>query len=97
MIGVGNISVKGGGPVSPHKDHQKGLDVDFRLLRKDGAKIGVTFRDPNYSRPRTQELVNVIRGNLILPVVKVFFNDTLVTGVEPLIGHDDHLHVRFKK
>ncbi|WP_373526269.1 serine protease [Nostoc sp.] len=97
LIGVGNISVKGGGPVSPHKDHQKGLDVDFRLLRKDGAKIGVTFRDPNYSRPRTQELVNVIRGNLILPVVKIFFNDTLVTGVEPLIGHDDHLHVRFKK
>ncbi|SBO41998.1 penicillin-insensitive murein endopeptidase [Cyanobium sp. NIES-981] len=29
VIGIGNISKNGGGPVPPHKSHQTGLDVDF--------------------------------------------------------------------
>ncbi len=95
LIGVGNISLKGGGLMPPHKSHQTGLDVDFRLLRKDGARIGVTFRDPAYSRKRTQELVNVIRANGVLQVKLILFNDPSVKGVEPWPRHDDHLHVRF--
>ncbi|MEW6498100.1 MAG: penicillin-insensitive murein endopeptidase [Cyanobacteriota bacterium] len=95
LIGVGNISLEGGGFMSPHKSHQTGLDVDFRLLRKDGARVGVTFQNPAYSRKRTQELVNVIRANGVLQVKLILFNDPSVKGVEPSSGHDNHLHVRF--
>lgn len=97
LIGVGNISKNGGGPVPPHSSHQTGLDVDFRLLRKDGAKIGITFRAPNYSLARTQDLVNTILGNSVLSVKLILCNDDRLKGVQPWPGHDDHLHVRFKK
>ena len=97
LIGVGNISKKGGGPVPPHSSHQTGLDVDFRLLRTDGARIGITFRSPSYSRSRTQELVNIILSNPILKVKLILCNDNKLKGVQPWPGHDDHLHVRFIK
>jgi endonuclease G len=97
VIGVGNISKKGGGPVPPHTSHQTGLDVDFRILRTDGARIGITFQSPSYSRTRTQALVNTILSNPILRVKVILFNDNKVQGVQPWPGHDDHLHVRFIK
>ena len=96
LIGIGNISLKGGGPMDPHRSHQTGLDVDFRLLRSDGARVGVRYQDPAYSRSRTQALVNTIRANSVLPVQLILFNDPHVTGVQPAPGHDDHLHVRFR-
>jgi N-acetylmuramoyl-L-alanine amidase/Penicillin-insensitive murein endopeptidase len=95
LIGIGNISLNGGGVMPPHKSHQKGLDVDFRLLRKDGARIGVAYQSPSYSRSRTQQLVDTIRDNSVLDVDLILFNDPNVMGVEPWAGHDDHLHVRF--
>jgi V8-like Glu-specific endopeptidase len=97
LIGVGNISKQGGGPVPPHSSHQTGLDVDFRLLRTDGARIGITFRSPSYSRTRTQALVNTIRSNPILQVKLILCNDDRLQGVQPWPGHDDHLHVRFQR
>jgi len=97
VIGIGNISKNGGGPVLPHKSHQTGLDVDFRLLRTDGARIGITFRDPNYSLSRTQKLINTILKNSLLSVKLILCNDNNLKGVQPWPGHDDHLHVRFSK
>lgn len=97
LIGVGNISKNGGGPVPPHSSHQTGLDVDFRLLRSDGARIGITFRDGSYSRSRTQALVNAILSNPVLRVKLILCNDNNLKGVQPWPGHDDHLHVRFMR
>jgi len=97
LIGIGNISKNGGGPVPPHRSHQTGLDVDFRLLRTDGARIGITFRSPSYSLARTQDLVDTILNNSVLSVTRILCNDDKLKGVEPWPGHDDHLHVRFKK
>jgi endonuclease G len=97
LIGVGNISKNGGGPIPPHRSHQTGLDVDFRLLRTDGARIGITFRSASYSLARTQDLVNTILNNSVLSVKRILCNDDKLKGVEPWPGHDDHLHVRFKK
>jgi hypothetical protein len=96
LIGIGNISLKNGGPMYPHVSHQTGVDVDFQLLRSDGARVGVRYQDRAYSRSRTQALVNTIRANLVLPVQLILFNDPHVTGVRPWQGHDDHLHVRFR-
>jgi hypothetical protein len=94
-IGVGDISRKGGGKMAPHVSHDRGVDVDLRLVRSDGKELPVTFRDRAYSRALTQALVDAIRANPIAPVKVIYFNDPSVTGVRPWPGHDNHLHVRF--
>jgi hypothetical protein len=43
----------------------------------------------------TQQLVNLIRANKVMPVTSILFTDRQVTGVSPWTGHDNHLHVRF--
>ena len=94
-IGVGNISLQGGGVMPPHKSHQKGIDIDLRLVASTAREIGMTWRSPEYSRERTQALVNLIRNNSGLNVRTILFNDPNVKGVAPWEGHEDHLHVSF--
>lgn len=94
-IEIGDISFQGGGPMPRHKSHQRGVDIDIRLIRNDGREGGTNFRAANYSRSLTQELVNLIRANGLLTVKYVFFNDPSVRGVTDQSGHDNHLHVRF--
>lgn len=94
-IGIGDISLKGGGPMPGHASHQKGVDIDIRLVRNDGQEAPVTYKQAGYSRALTQELVNLIRSNGVLSVQYIFFNDPQVTGVQKWPNHDDHLHVRF--
>ncbi|MBA2592301.1 MAG: penicillin-insensitive murein endopeptidase [Gammaproteobacteria bacterium] len=94
-IGIGDISVHGGGPMRGHKSHQKGVDVDIRLMRNDGREKPTEYQSPQYSRALTQELINLIRANGILGVRYIFFNDPRATGVKPWPNHDNHLHVRF--
>jgi hypothetical protein len=94
-IGIGDISFRGGGKMSPHVSHDKGVDADLRLVRADGKEAPVTYRDAAYSRELTQALVDTIRANGVLAVKYIFFNDPAVKGVQPWKGHDDHLHVRF--
>jgi Penicillin-insensitive murein endopeptidase len=92
---VGDISLRGGGPMPPHKSHQTGLDVDIRPLRGDAREAPVRHDDAAYSRPLTQQLVDTIRGNPAARVGFIFFNDPQVKGVRPWPGHENHLHVRF--
>lgn len=94
-IGIGDISFRCGGLMPPHVSHQKGKDADIRLIRNDGREEGTVYTSSTYSRPLTQELVNLIRANPIARVQYIFFNDPSVTGVKPWPGHDNHLHVRF--
>jgi murein endopeptidase len=94
-IGISDISFQGGGYMPPHKSHQKGVDIDIRLIRNDGVESGTRYQNREYSRTLTQELVNLIRANSVLSVRYIFFNDPQVQGVKKQSGHDDHLHVRF--
>jgi peptidoglycan hydrolase-like protein with peptidoglycan-binding domain len=94
-IGIGDISFKGGGKMSPHVSHQKGIDADIRLMRTDGAREGTTYKSPSYSRTLTQQLVDMIRSNDVLRVQFILNNDPQIHGVKEWHGHDDHLHVRF--
>ncbi|MDQ3654922.1 MAG: penicillin-insensitive murein endopeptidase [Chloroflexota bacterium] len=94
-IGVGDISLRGGGPIRGHVSHQRGLDVDIRLIRGDGREAGVRYQDAAYSRELTQDLTRRIHGNGVLRVQYIFFNDPSVSGVRRWPNHDDHLHVRF--
>jgi peptidoglycan hydrolase-like protein with peptidoglycan-binding domain len=96
-IQIGDISRRGGGPMAPHSSHQRGIDVDMRPMRSDGAEAAVRWDNPAaYSRALTREMVQLIRANN--QGVSVFFNDpTLISEglTRRLAGHDDHLHVRF--
>lgn len=94
-IGIGDISFMNGGTMPPHKSHQKGVDVDIRPVRNDGKEGSTNYQFYNYSRTLTQNLVDFIRDNGILPVRYVFFNDPSVSGVTKELGHDNHLHIRF--
>lgn len=94
-IGIGDISLHGGGRMPGHASHQKGVDVDIRIVRNDGREEPANYKHSTYSRTLTQELVNLIRANGVLRVQYIFFNDPKVSGVQTWPNHDDHLHVRF--
>jgi len=95
-LGIGGLSLRGGGPIWGHCSHQCGIDVDLRPLRPDGLEGHVRWDDPPaYSRALTQELVDRIRHNGVLRVQFVFFNDPALRGVRRQANHDDHLHGRF--
>ncbi|MGW3247797.1 penicillin-insensitive murein endopeptidase [Streptomyces sp. NPDC001070] len=94
-IGIGDISLRGGGPTPAHRSHRLGLDVDIRPLRADGQEIPVRRGQTGYSRPLTQELVDRLRAGRILVPRVVLFNDPEVRDVRPRPGHDNHLHVSY--
>ena len=93
-IGIGDISLRGGGDISGHASHEKGIDVDIRPLTNNGAESPTTYQNSNYSRELTQELCDLIHANGKLAVQFIFFNDPNVESVRPYQGHDNHLHVR---
>ncbi|MEU6114371.1 penicillin-insensitive murein endopeptidase [Streptomyces sp. NPDC047117] len=94
-IGIGDIGLRGGGPITGHGSHRLGLDVDIRPLRDDGREAPVVQGHPGYSRALTQELVDRLRANGVLRVHFILFNDPGVRGVQRWDNHDNHLHVRF--
>ncbi len=94
-VGIGDMSYEKGGPMNPHRSHQKGVDVDLRPLRSDGKNIPVYITSPDYSRERTAKIVEVLRKDA--NVRSILFNDREIKGVVTWAGHDNHLHVSFKK
>ncbi len=102
-VGVGDLSVRGGGDFGPevgggigHASHQNGLDVDVYYPLRGGAErapLSVGEVDVGLA----QDLVDrfVAAG-----AVTVFVGPNLpLTGppgiVVPLANHDNHLHARF--
>lgn len=97
-LGIGDLSREHGGPFTGpdvgHQSHQNGLDVDIRLVRRDGARASVG--PDTYDRERTQEVVDrlVARGATL-----VLIGPNLdLRGPSGVVirwpAHDDHLHVR---
>ena len=94
-IGFGDISLRGGGPMPGHKSHRLGVDVDVRLMRNDGQETATEYRSAHYSLALTQQLIDLVRANGVLPVRFIFFNDPAATGVSVEPNHHNHLHIRF--
>lgn len=95
-ISIGHISRKNGGKFPPHITHRDGDDVDIRPMRKDGQNLSVTWRDREYSRDLTREMIEVIRDNA--PIRSILFNDPVLIGerlCQEYPNHSDHLHVNF--
>lgn len=94
-IGIGNISLAGGGKFDPHKGHQSGLDVDIRLIRKDGLKLPARWSNAQYDREAAAKLIALFFESNIVKVV--FFNDPKIPRVTPRFKHDNHFHVTIFK
>jgi hypothetical protein len=105
-LGIGDISHKCGGPFQPEHTtgHQNGNEVDVRPIRKDHKEGPVRWNipgtqtiHPDYDGYGSRELVRKIRENSHYK--KIYFNDKNLISmgwVEPLSGHDDHLHIVFQ-
>jgi hypothetical protein len=91
LIGVGNISLANGVKFSPHHGHLSELEVDIRLMRKDGKKEAVTRFDSQYDREGTKKLVQLLWSTG--QIKRVRFNDLSIPRVVFTPGHDNHLHI----
>ena len=100
LIGIGDISFKFGGKMSPHKSHQTGLNVDVRPCRKDLLWQPVTINEPMiYDQGRTKLLINMFLSHP--NVEKILFNDSDIYKTNPRVefsaGHDNHFHITMKR
>ena len=92
---IGDISRLGGGPLDQHVSHQNGLDVDVYYPRRDGRELAPT-NVAQVNVPLSQDLLNLF---LAARPEFVFVGPHLPLHgpssiVEPLVGHDNHMHVR---
>jgi murein endopeptidase len=103
-MAVGDLSRPHGGDFGPqfgyigHASHQNGLDVDVYYPRADGRELAP--RDASeIDRALSQELVN----RFLAAGAQVIFvgPSTGLRGppgrVQPLVQHDNHLHVRLEQ
>ncbi|HEY3614507.1 MAG TPA: penicillin-insensitive murein endopeptidase [Gaiellales bacterium] len=92
---IGDISRYGGGPLDEHASHQNGLDVDVYYPRTDKREVA----------PTTVGQVDVPLAQDLLDMFLAFKPEFVFVGphlplhgpagvVEPLVGHDNHMHVR---
>jgi protein MpaA len=100
-VGIGDLSRPHGGVFDErfgglgHASHQNGLDADIYYPRSDGQELQA-FRPAEIDPALSQDLLNrfVAAG-----AVKVFVGPHVgLRGpkriVQPLVHHDDHMHVR---
>ncbi len=95
-VQIGDMSKKGGGDISGHKSHEKGVDVDLRPFRKDGKQGPVTVKDKNYDAKTTREFVKMVKE--MYPNSLIGFNDPVLNksgATRNWDNHDNHLHIRF--
>jgi hypothetical protein len=93
-LGLGDISRPHGEAFPPHAGHRDGRGMDLQCIRYDG-EAPCDWRQAGYSRARTQQLVNMFYATG--QVAQIFFNDPYVKGVTWASGHDNHLHVVWKR
>ena len=92
---IGDLSRRGGGPLDEHESHQNGLDADIYYPRTDGRELAPTTLQ-QVDIPLARDL---LRRFVAANAEFVFVGPDLpLSGpagvVEPLVGHDNHMHVR---
>lgn len=95
-FGIGNISLAGGSKYSKHTTHRKGLEVDIRPIRRDGARQAVYWQwTDQYDQAATEKLLQLFRS--YPGVSTIFFNDPSLRHLaRPASGHDNHFHVEVR-
>jgi peptidoglycan hydrolase-like protein with peptidoglycan-binding domain len=99
-IAIGDIGLEHGGDIAGHETHERGLDVDVRIMRRDRKQCswGGNYRMAVYDRTATRTLIRAIRAAAPGHVKLIYFNDPVLIReglTRWYAGHDDHLHVRY--
>jgi peptidoglycan hydrolase-like protein with peptidoglycan-binding domain len=99
-VAVGDIGLEHGGDIAGHETHERGLDVDVRIMRRDRKQCswGGNYRMAVYDRTATRALIRAIRAAAPGHVKLIYFNDPVLIReglTRWYAGHDDHLHVRY--
>lgn len=98
LVGIGDISFKFGGYMSPHSTHRDGIHIDIRPIRQDKAQMPIRYTDTeNYDQTMTKLLVELLLAHS--NVKSILFNDPEIkklNNVGYCPNHDDHLHVTMK-
>lgn len=95
-MGVGDISLPNGGPMSGHASHQVGKDADVRPVSNSSYEGPLTRFSSSYSSFRTKDLITD-HVKPAMSVQVIFYNDPAITPlsyVQPWPNHDNHFHVR---
>jgi peptidoglycan hydrolase-like protein with peptidoglycan-binding domain len=98
---VGELSFRYGGPISGHSTHELGLDVDLGLIRRDGRhcrRLGLDYRQAQYDRAMTGEVIRAIYEAAPGRVKLIYFNDPVLVREGLVVrfpNHSHHLHVRY--
>jgi murein endopeptidase len=103
-VGIGDLSRRHGGEFGRrfgglgHMSHQNGLDIDIYYPRLDGRERR-PFKPSQVDVDRSQELVDrfVAAGARTVYVGPSLALRGPRRVVEPLVHHDDHLHVRLTR
>ena len=109
VLGIRDISRRGGGEIRPHRSHRVGLDADLSLtVRATGRLIGNPKRensdvkrvlDYDAVRPYAKRFVELVETNPVLPVKRIWFFDHTLSKLIPNSStsamHYRHFHVRF--
>jgi len=101
-IGVGDLSVKGGGRFRPHVSHQNGVDADLRYVRRDRvrAPLDLRYQPKEYDLEATKLVFEAFFDLCNIEVIFVDIDrlDFTIKGQEERIvhagGHSNHFHVR---
>ena len=88
------------GDIPGHATHERGLDIDIRMLRKanDQCTWGTRWSYTTYDRAATRVMIKKFRALAPGHIKVIYFNDPVLIreGLTTWYsGHDDHIHVRF--
>ena len=103
-LALNDVSKKDGGKTRDHETHQTGLDLDFRLPKKDGT-AGSDVRRTDYDREATWAMLKALGNNP--RVERMLFTDPVLAerakaepwGFKLQDGgavHKNHIHVDVK-
>ncbi len=76
-MGVGNISIQGGGTLKPHVSHKNGVDADLRFISPSGmaARCNISGDRSCFDREKTYEMVKALIDVDPTNVRLIFIND----------------------
>lgn len=110
IMGIGDISANGGGKIRPHSEHQRGNDVDMRLVNSKGIAGPCTINDSScYSRDKTFTMIKalidvdpnnvdkiLINDNQLAAKINKYLKDTYnITGNKARPCPGHHNHLHF--
>ena len=99
-VAIGDVSFEHGGDMPGHDTHERGMDVDVRMMRRDDRQCqwGGNYRMAVYDRSATRAFIKAVRAAAPGHIKVIYFNDPVLIReglTRWYAGHDDHVHVRF--